>query len=134
MSQMNEPTAIVRKAYDCFAKHDINGIVQLVANECDWQAPGPAGEMAWAGSFSGPDGVRKFFDKLDENVEFLDFSPSQFLSDGATVVVMGRERDRVKATGKIFEVAWAHCFEIKDGKIIRFRDYQDTAAIQAAMH
>jgi len=133
--QMNdEPTAIVRQAYDCFAKHDINGIVQLVDEECDWRAPGPAGEMAWAGTYRGPNEVREFFDRLDKNLEFLEFSPTRFLADGATVVVMGHERDRVKSTGKVYEVDWAHCFEIENGKITRFRDYQDTAAIQAALH
>jgi len=134
MATTDEPATIVRQAYDCFAKHDINGILQLVAKDCDWQAPGPAGEMAWAGTYRGPEQVREFFDRLDESVEFLEFSPKRYLSDGSTVVVMGQERDRVKSTGKVYEVEWAHCFEVKEGKIVRFQDYQDTATIQAAMH
>lgn len=134
MPQTTEPAAIVRQAYDCFAKHDIDGILALIDKNCDWNAPGPSDAMIWAGAYHGPDEVRKFFDKLEKSVDVLEFLPKRFISDGSTVIVMGHERDRVKANGKVFEVDWAHCFDVENGKIVRFQDFQDTAAIDAALH
>ncbi|MEI8395414.1 MAG: nuclear transport factor 2 family protein [Rhodospirillaceae bacterium] len=133
MSPNTEPLTIVRRAYDCFSKHDIPGILQLIGADCDWRAPGPTPAMPWAGTYRGPDEVRKFFDKLDMNLEFLEFSPLDYLVEGDKVMVRGHERDRSKMTGKEFEVDWAHYFVVKDGKIVRFEDFQDTASIQAAL-
>ena len=134
MPLTNQPVDVVREAYACFERRDIPALLQLVDDNVDWQAPGPTQEMSWAGGYHGRDQVRQFFDSLERSLDFLEFSPDQFVQQGDTVVVLGHERDRVKATGKTYEVAWAHCFEVKDGKIARFHDYQDTAAIQAAFH
>ncbi|MBC7950437.1 MAG: hypothetical protein H7Z12_01280 [Rhodospirillaceae bacterium] len=102
MSQTDDAIAVVRKAYACFEQHDLSGLLQLVGEECDWKAPGPA--------------------------------PESFIGQGQRVMVTGRERDRVKSTGKEYQVEWAHCFKVQNGQIIRFQDDQDTAAIQAAFH
>jgi ketosteroid isomerase-like protein len=134
MSLNEDSVSVVRHAYDCFEKRDIPGLLQLIGPECDWSCPGPASEMPWAGSFHGPAEVSKFFDALDRSVEFLEFAPGDFLAQNDKVMVTGHERDRVKSTGKTYEVDWAHYFEVKNGKIVNFRDYQDTAAIVAALH
>ncbi|MEO5375193.1 MAG: nuclear transport factor 2 family protein [Alphaproteobacteria bacterium] len=132
VSKMEQPVDVVREAYACFERHDIPALLRLVDEKCDWQAPGPPEAMAWAGSYHGPDDVRTFFDKLDKSVEILEFTTDKFIQEDDTVVVMGHERDRMRRTGKVVDLDWAHCFEVKKGKITRFHDYQNTAAIQAA--
>ena len=47
-------------------------------------------------------------------------------------MVLGHERQRVKATGLTVENDFAMVFTIRDGKIARFRNYEDTAAVAAA--
>ncbi|KRR22535.1 hypothetical protein CQ14_35510 [Bradyrhizobium lablabi] len=49
-----------------------------------------------------------------------------------TVVVFGSERFLVKATGKEWAVDWMQVHEVRDGRIVRFREYTDTAAIAEA--
>jgi ketosteroid isomerase-like protein len=134
MSLNEDSLAVVRKAYQCYEKHDITGLIQLIDPDCDWHLPGPADGMPWAGRYHGPEEVREFFETLTDNLEVLEFSPHQFLADGDTVMVTGHERDRIMATGKVLELDWAHCFTIEEGKITRFQDYQDTASIKAALH
>ena len=38
------------------------------------------------------------------------------------------ERQRIKSTGQVVEIDWAMAFTLRDGKIARFRNYEDTAA------
>ena len=44
------------------------------------------------------------------------------------MVVVGDERSLVKPTGRTFEQEWAHVYTLRDGKIAKFRAFEDTAA------
>jgi len=134
MAMNDDSLAVVRRAYDCYRKHDIAGLLQLIGRDCDWRSPGIETDMPWAGTYRGPEEVREFFHTLEQNLEPLEFTPGEYLARDDTVMVRGRERDRAKKTGKEFEVDWAHFFQVREGKIVRFQDYQDTAIIQAALH
>jgi ketosteroid isomerase-like protein len=46
--------------------------------------------------------------------------------------VLGHERMRVKSTGPVFETDWAHVLTLCEGKVLRFHEYFDTAAMVAA--
>jgi ketosteroid isomerase-like protein len=45
------------------------------------------------------------------------------------VIVLGDETSRIKATGKVLDSEWAHAFTLRDGLMIAFHEYIDTAAI-----
>ncbi len=64
----------------------------------------------------------------------MDFklTPSQFVEDGGRVVSIGRFRSAHRTTGKLAEVDYAHVWEVRSGKVARFRQYIDTARIEAA--
>ena len=69
---------------------------------------------------------------IGETLEFEQFEPRKFVDQGGTVVVLGYERSLVKPTGRTFENEWAHVFTLRDGKIAKFRAFEDTAAQVAA--
>jgi uncharacterized protein len=69
---------------------------------------------------------------LGESVEFEQFEPQEYIAQGDKVVVLGHERQRVKATGEVVEDDWAMVFTLRGGKITKFRNYEDTAAVAAA--
>lgn len=74
----------------------------------------------------------RFFGIVAATVEALEFGPDQMFAAGDKVVSLGHERVRVKATGKVFETAWVHIFTIHDRKIVRLREYYDTATMAEA--
>jgi ketosteroid isomerase-like protein len=88
--------------------------------------------VPWAGSFRGHDGVGTFFSALGSSVDFETFEPQAFFTQGDCVVVLGTERARVKRTGKPFANAWAHAFTLAGGKVVKFHEYSDSAAVAAA--
>jgi ketosteroid isomerase-like protein len=65
---------------------------------------------------------------LTEFLEFQVFQPDEFIAGHDSVVVLGHERCRVKATGRLVEAKWVQIFTLRDGRISRYREYSDTAA------
>jgi uncharacterized protein len=52
---------------------------------------------------------------------------------GEHILSLGYERVRVKDTGREFESNWAHLFTLKNGRIVRLREFSDTAAMADAL-
>ena len=38
-----------------------------------------------------------------------------------------------RSTGKVIDVDWAHVFKTRNGKVVAFQEFFDTAAVLAAM-
>ena len=123
---------IVKRGYECFGKGDLDGLIQLMSENVEWSSPGPA-DLPTAGHRQGHDQVRQFFGTLNELYVFEQFDPQQFVAQGDTVVVLGIDRVVVKATGKAVEAAWAHAFTVRNGTIVRFQEYVDTAAVMTEL-
>lgn len=121
----------IRSAYAAFGRGDIQGLLALIDPQVEWENPGPR-EVSWAGSFPGHEGVGKFFSALGTPIDFEVFEPQAFFAQGDPVVVLGTERARVKRTGKTFTNAWAHAFTLAGGKVVKFHEYSDSAAVAAA--
>ena len=68
-----------------------------------------------------------------ENLEFNEFAPREMIEQGDTVVVLGTLSGRAKKTGKSVKNEWAHVFKYKQGKVVYFQEYIDTAADVLAM-
>jgi len=119
---MTTALEVAKDVYARFAEGDIAGFLSLCANDIEWVVNGPAA-LEKCRTFNGRSGVQEFLKILGESWEFTAFTPRQFLSDGPTVVVLGEEQGRDKVSGVPFENRWAHVFDVKDGQIIRFREF-----------
>jgi ketosteroid isomerase-like protein len=123
---------IVRRSYDAFARHDLDGVMADMHPEIVWhQAQG----LPHGGTYRGLDEVkRNIFDPLDE--EWWDgftADPDEFLDAGENVIVVGRYRGAAKATGKQLDVPFVHIWTLEGGTAIRFRQYLDTAGWVGAL-
>ena len=79
----------------------------------------------------GARGVEQYLTTVAEAYEFEVFEPDEFIVDRDNVVVLGRERCRVRATDHVVEVKWAQVFTFREGRVCRHREYTDTAAWEA---
>lgn len=117
--------------YERFGPGDVDGIVALLAPDIVWHLPGPAA-VPYAGTWRGKSGVRDWFAAFAGAVAIEAFAVDRVLAADGTVVALGSERARVKATGRTFETAFAHVWTVAGGRIAGFRDTLDTAAVAAA--
>jgi len=85
------------------------------------------------GRYEGAQGIAQFFAKVGELFEIQHFEAQEFIDAGTTVVVVGRERSKVKATGKVFDVPWVQIWRIHNEKIIALTDFFDTGSMALAL-
>lgn len=123
---------IVQDAYDAFKRGDVEGLLQMLADDVEWITPGPSDIMPAAGHRRGRQGVADFFSSLSTQEDVELFEPQEFIAQGEKVVAIARYRGRVKTTGRTAEADLIHVFDIKDGKVQRFREFFDTAAVLPA--
>jgi uncharacterized protein len=125
------PTEVVLAHYAALAARDRAAALATLSEDVDWELIGPA-TIPFAGRRRGREEVDDFFSTIRELVEVEEFGVARIIEDGDTVVALGRERFRVRATGRSWSTEWVHIHTVRDGRIIRFREHTDTAAIAAA--
>jgi ketosteroid isomerase-like protein len=121
---------LVRKGYEAFGRGDIEGMLSLFDDNIEWVSPGPS-DLPTAGTRRGRQQVAEFFRAINEAFEIQQFEPKTFVAQGDRVVVLGEDTARVKATGKVLNESWAHAFVVRNGKVVSFQEYIDTAATVA---
>jgi ketosteroid isomerase-like protein len=89
-------------------------------------------KIPWAGPRRGRSRVEQFFKAAAAAFDVEAFQPDEFLVAGDTIVVLGHERMKMRATGLLVEANWAHIWRLRQGRVVRFREYSDTAAWEAA--
>jgi ketosteroid isomerase-like protein len=76
---------------------------------------------------SCPDAVaQKVFGPITEDVDGFAVIPEQAIGSGATVAAVVRYTGTGKATGKALDVPAVHVWDVRDGKLARFRQFIDT--------
>jgi ketosteroid isomerase-like protein len=115
---------IVRQVYAAFGRGDLPALFNLLAEDVDWRMAGPA---PYAGRRKGHAAVQEFFAKLMEAADIQHFAAAEFLAAGDTVVVLGDERIRARATGRVMTQDWAHVYKVRGDKITAVSLIEDTA-------
>jgi ketosteroid isomerase-like protein len=122
---------VIKKAYTAFARGDVETILDCLAEDVEWETPGPT-EIPYAGLFRGKNGVADFLRILNDAEDVLFFEPEAFFGQGDRVVVLGHYSSRIKATNRSAQTNWSHSFVLRNGKVVKCRQYFDTAAYAQA--
>jgi ketosteroid isomerase-like protein len=123
---------LIQKMYDAFAKGDIQTIVDHLTDDVEWIAEGPS-SVAYFGKMKGPAEVQsKFFGGLATTQENQKLTITDYIAQGDGVATFGRYSATVKATAKKFDAAVGHLFRIRNGKVSKFVNLGDTAAVAEA--
>lgn len=131
MNEKNE-VAVVQDLYTAFGQGDLPAILAVLDEEVDWFFNGRSSDIPFAGHRQGHQQMIAFFATVAETCEVQAFGPHEMLTCGEYVVSLGSERVLVRATGRVFETEWVHLFTIRNGKIVRLREYYDTAVMAEA--
>jgi ketosteroid isomerase-like protein len=123
---------VVQGTYEAVGRGDIPALLEILTDDVQWTFQGPS-TIPFAGTCRGREGVAEFFSLVEENLEFQEFEPREFVAQGDTVVALGFERSLVRPTGRTFEQEWAHVYRLRDGKVAEFLALEDTAAHEVAL-
>lgn len=119
------------RIYEAFARGDVPAVLATLAPDVSWtEAEG----FPYAGTYTGPDAVLKnVFMRLGTEWEPFTVEPRELIADGDTVATLGQYGGTYKATRKSFSAPFAHVWSLRNGKVVRFRQFTDTAVVQTAL-
>ncbi|HEX5709079.1 MAG TPA: nuclear transport factor 2 family protein [Pyrinomonadaceae bacterium] len=131
MSQEN--VEVVRRMYEAFGRGDIATVVGALDAEIEWWE---AENFIYADGnpYRGPEAVlHGVFARLGEEWEGFSVAPEGVLDAGETAVGYGHYSGTFKRTGERVRAQFAHFFTLREGKVVKFQQYTDTAQFLRAV-
>jgi hypothetical protein len=127
---------IVQDMYAAFGRGDIGFVLDQIDDQCDGfgVVSAAATGVPWhvGTDVKGKAGATRYFESL-AGVDHPVFEQRDFAAMGDHVYVTVRLVQHVRTTGKTIEQPEVvHHFTLKNGKVVRCRVLEDTAATQAA--
>ena len=115
---------VVKGMYEAFGRGDVPGVLGAFADEIEWHE---AEGMPYGGLYRGGEAVaQNVFGPITEDVEDFAVTPEEFIASGDAVAVVARYTGRGKATGSALDLCAVHVWDIRGGKVARFRQFMDT--------
>lgn len=122
---------VVKRMYEAFGANDRDTILALFAPDIEWvQNEGFPGGGRHFGAEAVLDNV---FAKFRREWNVWQASVVEWLDAGEVVVAVGEYRGTYRATGRSMTAAFAGLYRVKEGRIVQFRQFTDTAKISQAM-
>jgi len=122
---------LVESIYAAFARQDTRYILDQLADDVEWVVFGPS-SIPFAGTWYGRENVGRFFASIRSTQKAPRVAVTEIIASGKTVVATVRYSGTVTATGRRFDTSAVHVFTFRGGKVASFRDYFDTAQLEAA--
>jgi ketosteroid isomerase-like protein len=127
MSQEN--VEIVRRSFDAFNARDVDGLLRLCAEDCEWL---PLRAQLEGIVYRRHQGVRQFVSDMDEDWEAFRIDPMEFHDRQERVAVIGRVTALGQSGVEIDSIA-GFVFELQQGRIRRVISHSDPeVALEAA--
>ncbi len=129
--ETTELTDRVKKFFSDFAEGNPETFFDSIHPDVVWEVSSPPNHPA-LGVHKGKSAFRKIFEEVLPLVEFEHLEVVEVLGAGDRTAAIYRERVRVVATGKTLEQEIVMANRWKDGKIIEYHEYIDSAALGEA--
>jgi ketosteroid isomerase-like protein len=114
----------IKGMYAAFGRGDVPAVLAGMADDIEWHE---ALGMPYGGVYRGGDAVvQNVFAPIATDVEDFAVTPEEFVGSGDTVAAVVRYTGTGKVTGKTLDVPVVHVWDIRDGKLTRFRQFIDT--------
>lgn len=99
-----------------------------LADNVEWWVSGPSEILPFAGTWRGLEGVARFHKKLSETMRYDKVELQRYMVSGDDVAAIFLGEGVARATGKPFRSEIIRLYTFADGKVVRVRNYYDTAA------
>jgi len=127
MSQEN--VEVVRAAYAAFNARDVDGLLRLSAEDCEWH---PLRAQLEGVVYRGHQGVRQFVRDMDDDWGSFRIDPLEFHDRGELVAVIGRV-SALGQSGVAVDSVAGFVFELDRGLIKHIVSHSDPEAALAAV-
>jgi len=120
-----ESVELVKGIYAAFRRGDVPAVLAAMAHDIDWQE---AEGMPYGRRHRGPDAAaQNVLGPVAQDIPDFAATPEELIPCGETVAVVARYTGTGKVTGKELDLRVVHVWDLRDGKIARFRQFADAA-------
>ena len=118
---------VIKRLYRAFSEGDLDTVFSLIDPSVEWiESEG----IPYGGVFVGHEAILNgVFAKIGAEWDDFTANVDQFIDAGDIVVTLGTDSGTFKATGKRMAAPTATVWTLKDGKVVKFRQYIDTLAV-----
>jgi ketosteroid isomerase-like protein len=100
----------------------------LIADDIIWHSlPGVVPELAPSEPLRGKAAVARYFSELVQSWEMVRYTVDHFIAQGDRVAMLRQCTWKSRTTGKVVETPKADFFRFREGKIVEFWEFYDTA-------
>jgi len=124
--------SLIKGMYENFGRGNVDGIIAGLSTDIHWRVNGESSDYPLFGIWNGAGEVKKFFAGVAEQEQFSEFSPNEFYAVADRVFVLGRYAGKIAKTGRTFASEFVHVFTLRDGKVCKFHEFNDSARFVAA--
>lgn len=125
---------LVAGVYEAFGRGDVPAVLEAMDPQIEWREAEGNPYMPSGEPWIGPDAVvENLFAKLGEDWDGFTVHPKSFHDAGDVVTVEGRYAGTHNDTGMELDCQFCHIWTLKDGKLVGFQQYVDTARLQEVM-
>lgn len=122
---------IIQELYRAFREKDYDAFLRITTEDLEWiQNEGFPGGATRKGA---SEVIEKVFKVNDNNWEDFSYQIEQILDAGNSIIAIGRYAGHHRVSGKSMRAVTAHVYDLRDGKVWRFRMFADTKTIWDAM-
>jgi ketosteroid isomerase-like protein len=101
----------------------------VVSDDIEVHYPAPEGLLPWAGDWTGFEGFEAFIAAVGDHLLIDAVEPLAIHAAGDTVIAVLKGEWTVKATARKVRTETVNIFTLRDGKIVRYQVFTDTAAL-----
>lgn len=120
--------SVVEKMFDAFKGGDVDEFVATVSDDTVWIYHGT--QIIPKARFEKKEGVRAFYNNIMERTEIINFEPLQYIVEGEMVVVLGREHQKVKRSGRELKQDWVQIYTLKNNLITRMEEFATSEEVE----
>ncbi|MGF1520390.1 MAG: nuclear transport factor 2 family protein [Nodosilinea sp.] len=122
---------LIQELYRTFREQDYDAFLSICTADLEWiQNEGFPNGRTHRGA---AEVIQKVFEANRADWIGFSYEIEDYLDAGNAVVVVGRYVGKNRVTGKSMNASATHIYDLRDGKVYRFRMFADTKTIWNAM-
>lgn len=129
MAAEHPNVVVVTRLYEALAATDLETILAILHEDIVFEQ---TDELPWGGTFSGHEGMGRFFGLLTGSIS-SSVTHTTLFAAGDQVVQVGRTTGTVNSNGAAFDIDEVHILTVRDGRIVRWEARIDTPAMLEAL-
>jgi hypothetical protein len=115
--------------YAAWNRHDVDALAKMMEPGVEFVPI----EQSISQSFTGPQGMREFFDASQDAWEDFQFKPISFIPIRDSLLVELDVKGTARSSGIVVEEHWAHVYVQREGRLMRFEAFRTPDEAFAAL-